>query len=279
MAQDVVTEAPDGAAAAPTPQQRRRFRRSTSHAELKRRINTSTARVVNGRFSIPVIEEAVTLRSLESQRIVESCYRRAMRSLFNLDVILAIIDRSADATEVWKVVDAAVAAVLKAVTNERKRLETVQKNRDVTREMKYSLSVPVTFQISSASALDFCQIVRELDDTIALLDLLTMLRVVPRADRRQIAEKHVRAIEGLTNRIVGIERRAFESATRMGKATDLAGLETEAAAPAGGEAQDVATKEDAVPADKAPGSIGDDAVVATDEDADETDGESHDKAA
>lgn len=173
------------------------------------------------KYSNPVLERTVTLNSEYTQRTFHRGFKRTARALYAIDVILRIIGNDEETDEVEDAIDKMISDWVKAITDERGRLQELRKANGIDADPVYTAPKEIKIRIASPQAGRYMEMLRLYDSLVKDIDALWMHQILTNKQRRQLIHDWQRRTLRLGNKIVDIERRAHKAAKSKGKEDEV----------------------------------------------------------
>lgn len=172
-------------------------------------------------ISVPAFSQAVTLSSLQAQKVMRRSFTRAAGSLYRIDVILRIVGSEESAAEVEEIIKSQLSEVESSLADAKERHRVVLEENGIDELPIYDGATEQQVHITSPHVARFLGLIRQLDTLVAQIDAMWLSGLLTNKERNDNVYTWQQRIIGLGSRIIGIERRARLAAKRQGKAEEV----------------------------------------------------------
>jgi|GEM_PF-2935666 len=174
------------------------------------------------RYSNPVLEQPLVLKTEYAQRVFHRGFSRTARSLHAIDVILRIIGEDEQVDEVEDSIDKWISDWVTDIVGEQARLQEIATANGVEQNTAYTNPLKTQVEVSSPQVSRLVEVMHLYDALVADIDRLWIHRLVDNKHRRQLIFEWQRRTLRLGNRIVDLEQRAHKAAKSKGKEDEVA---------------------------------------------------------
>jgi hypothetical protein len=168
-------------------------------------------------LSMPKMERAVTLHTLQAQKVYNRGFVRGVAALYRADVLIRIIGSEEQAEQT----DMLIESMLSKLDAELKRShEAFSEKLDalgITDVPAYTAPAEHTVDITSPNVGRYLSLIELFDHCMRRMDALWLNGVYSNKEHNDFGYKLQNQLSGVGMRIVGIERKARESVRREGK--------------------------------------------------------------
>lgn len=172
-------------------------------------------------YSRPVIDEQVTLHTLQAQQVMQRSFIRVSYSLFSTDVILRLIGDEDQIDEVSDIITGMLNEGHRDLDGIIAQMEAILKEVDGKRVSRYSNPVTLSVEITAPQVGQFIDLVAKLDKLVILIDNLWHTGKLTGKQRTAAQRQWRQHINRIASKIIQTEGRARASATRQGKGDEV----------------------------------------------------------
>ncbi|AJY53129.1 DUF1845 domain-containing protein [Halomonas sp. KO116] len=174
-------------------------------------------------YSRPVIDEELTLYSLQAQQVMQRSFIRVSYSLFSTDVILRLIGDEDQIDDVADIISAMVADAHGELDSVIAQMEEILEVHSGSgkRVSRYSNPVTLKLEITAPQVGQFIDLVSKLDRLVMLIDNLWHKQVLTGKQRTAAQRQWRQHVNRVASKIIQMEGRARGSAMRQGKGDEV----------------------------------------------------------
>lgn len=207
-------------------------------AKKPKKAQPAQPRTINSR---PVFKRKITLNSLPAQRVIERSYVRTAQSMFSIEVILRIIDRSDFVDDMQKLIANQMAQMTMALQAAHQAYDKKMLDAGVEDLPTYSNPKPYELEMTTPQGGQFIGLIDQLDKLIGKIDALWWASQLDGGTRTDENYNWQQMMFKLAGRIQSIEGRARKAADQQGKGDEVQS-QAPALAPANEQTNDDAHK-------------------------------------
>lgn len=201
--------ATDAAVIQPTPAPQ-----ATSTTPKKQPTKPATPREISSR---PMFKRTVLLQSVQAQRVIERSYVRTAQSMFTVEVILRIMDRSDFVNEMQKVIANHLTQMTIALQTAHQGYDQKMLDAGVSDIPSYSSPKPYELELTTPQGGQFINMIDQMDKLMGKIDALWMASLLDSETRIDETYKWQQMLLKMAGRIQSIESRARRAASQQGK--------------------------------------------------------------
>ncbi|MEW9890045.1 MAG: hypothetical protein AB2989_06055 [Candidatus Symbiodolus clandestinus] len=172
-------------------------------------------------YSRPSFQQAMTLNSLQAQRVMVRAFEKVSRALYFIDVIIHIIGTEEQAEAIEGMVLGRVENLQQEFAKEEQRLDKLLEDHGIDLLPSYDHPVEYQLKISCPQLARFAAILKQLDTLNGKVDSLWLHLVLDNKQCLQAKRQLSQQVIKLGNRIIGIEGYARASIKNLGKQPEV----------------------------------------------------------
>lgn len=172
-------------------------------------------------YSRPSFQQAITLNSLQAQRVMVRAFEKVSRALYFIDVILHIIGTEEQVGAIEGMVLGHIDNLQQEFTKEEQRLDKLLEDHGIDLLPSYDHPVEYQLKISCPQLARFAAILKQLDTLNGKVDSLWLHLVLDNKQCLQAKRQLSQQVIKLGNRIIGIEGYARASIKNLGKQPEV----------------------------------------------------------
>ncbi len=171
-------------------------------------------------YSCPVLNETITINSLQAQRVMTRKFERVKHALFGADVILPIISAQEKIGEVGELLEN-LKKVEQDLDQSEAQLRKLIKDHGIAGRPTYTHPAEYDIEINSPLVAQFARLVKKLDVLIEQIDTLWLYSVLTNKQRKDGTYQWQQRLLRLADRITSIAKRARTAAHAQGKLVEV----------------------------------------------------------